>query len=68
MEFWSAEDHPGEELGIRRHWDRCFHAAEEEVEEGYIVQGTLIPHEDIAEVRRSPRGTGGACAAPYRSG
>lgn len=51
-EFWSQEDHPGETLGIRRHTDRCFHAVEEEVEEGYIIDGILIHRDDVAEVRR----------------
>lgn len=50
-ELWSAEDHPDEALGIRRHTDRCFHAVDEEVEEGYIVQGVLIPRDEVAEVR-----------------
>lgn len=66
-EFWSEEDHPNEQLGIRRHWDRCFHAVEEEVEEGYIVQGTLIPREDVAEVRRTPKSAPPACVQPPKS-
>lgn len=40
---------------MRRHTDRCFHAAEEEVEEGYIVQGVLFHRDDIAEVRITRR-------------
>lgn len=51
--FWSQEDHPGESLGIRRHQDRCFHAVEEEVEEGYIVQGVLIHRDEVKEIRLS---------------
>ncbi|MCC5877197.1 MAG: hypothetical protein JJU11_13330 [Candidatus Sumerlaeia bacterium] len=50
--FWCQEDHPGETLGIRRHTDRCFHAVEEEVEEGYIIDGILIHKDEVAEVRR----------------
>ena len=52
-EFWRAEDHPGESLGVRRHTDRCFHAAEEETEEGFIVRGVLFPRDEVAEVRFS---------------
>lgn len=48
--LWLPEEHPGETLGIRRHSDRCFHAAEEETEDGYIVQGVLFPRDEIAEV------------------
>jgi hypothetical protein len=39
-------------LAIRRHTDRCFHRVEEVVKGkhgGYIVQGVLIPEEDVAE-------------------
>ena len=54
-EFWSAEDHPGEMLGIRRHQDRCFHPVEEEVEEGYIVDGILVPRDEIAEVTKAKK-------------
>ena len=44
------EDDP--KLAIRRHTDRCFFKVEDVVEgEGYIVEGILIPLEDIAEVR-----------------
>ncbi len=49
--LWRAEDHPGETLGVRRHTDRCFHAAEEETEDGYIVRGVLIARDEVAEVR-----------------
>ncbi len=38
---------------MRRHVDRCFHAAEEETEEGFIVRAVLIPREEVAEVRRT---------------
>lgn len=54
-ELWSPDTHPGEILGVRRHTDRCFHAAEEEVEEGYIVQGVLFPRDEIVEVRITRR-------------
>lgn len=46
-----ADDEPEPSLAIRRHTDRCFHRVEEVVREGYIVDGILIPHEDVAEVR-----------------
>lgn len=49
---WSAEEHPDETMGIRRAQDRCFHNVEEEVEEGYIVDGILIPRDEVVEVRR----------------
>lgn len=54
-EYWRAEDHPGEMLGVRRHTDRCFHAAEEETEEGYVVRGVLFPRDEVAEVRLTRR-------------
>ena len=67
-DLWIAEDHPGEVLGIRRHTDRCFHAVEEEVEEGYIVQGVLIARDEVAEVRRVTRSASGddplSCKTP----
>jgi hypothetical protein len=51
------EDAPEDEdpkLAIRRHTDRCFFKVEEIVEgEGYIVEGILIPLDDVAEVRES---------------
>lgn len=60
--LWSPEDHPGEQLGIRRHQDRCFHPVEEEVEEGFIVDGILIPRDEVAEIRTAPAGPGeGPC-------
>jgi hypothetical protein len=37
-------------LAIRRHTDRCFHRVEELADEGYIVQGFLIPADEVAEV------------------
>ncbi len=44
------EDDP--KLVIRRHTDRCFFKVEEVVEgEGYIVDGILIPLDDVAQVR-----------------
>jgi hypothetical protein len=39
-------------LAVRRHTDRCFHRVEEIVRgkhAGYIVQGVLIPLEEVAE-------------------
>lgn len=39
-------------LGIRRACDRCFHPVEEEVPEGFIVDGILIRHEDVTEIVR----------------
>ena len=45
------DDHPG--IAIRRHTDGCFHAVEEVVKEGYIVDNILIPHRDVAEVRQT---------------
>ena len=54
-DLWIAEDHPDQEMGIRRHHDRCFHVAEEETTEGYIVQGILIPRYEVAEVRTVQR-------------
>jgi len=41
-------DRPG--IAIRRATDACFHEVEEEVPEGYIVENTLIPRADVAEV------------------
>jgi hypothetical protein len=48
---------------IRRHRDRCFHAAEEFVPgRGYVVQGVLIPLEEIAQVREQAKAP--ACERP----
>lgn len=44
-------------VALRRHTDRCFFAAEEIVTgptgdvEGYVVEGVLIPTDEVAEVR-----------------
>ncbi len=44
-------------LAIRRATDRCFHAVEEVVRgpggevEGYIVEGFMIPADEVAQVR-----------------
>jgi DNA polymerase III subunit epsilon len=46
------DDEPTEgpvHLGIRREGDACFHPVEEEVPEGYIVDGILIRREDVVE-------------------
>ena len=40
-------------LAIRRHTDRCFHRVEEVVTGGYIVEGILIPEDEVAEVRET---------------
>gem|GEM_PF-5098459 len=38
-------------LAIRRHTDRCFHRVEEVVpDEGYIVDGILIPLDEVAQL------------------
>ena len=39
-------------LAIRRHHDRCFHRVEEIVPGGYIVEGIMIDHDDVAERRQ----------------
>lgn len=55
-----TEDDDDPKLAIRRHTDRCFFKVEEVVEgEGYIVEGILIPLEDIAQVRHDDGS--GAC-------
>jgi DNA polymerase III subunit epsilon len=46
------------QLGIRRAGDACFHPVEEEVPEGYIVDGILIRREDVVETTTDA----GACA------
>lgn len=47
-----ADDEDDPKLAIRRHTDRCFFKVEEVVEgQGYIVDGILIPLEDVAECR-----------------
>jgi hypothetical protein len=38
-------------FAIRRHHDRCFHAVEEIVPGGYVVEGLLIDEQDVAQVR-----------------
>lgn len=53
------DDGEDPKIAIRRHTDRCFFAVEEIVEgEGYIVDGFLIPLEDVAEVREDDGGCG----------
>jgi hypothetical protein len=41
------QDDPG--VAIRRLHDRCFHRVEEVVPEGYIVQGVLVAHDEVAQ-------------------
>lgn len=38
-------------IGIRRWGDACFHPVEEEVPEGYIIGGVLIPRDEVMETR-----------------
>lgn len=45
------EPDPSPCLAIRRLTDRCFHRVEEVVPEGYIVEGILIPHDEVVETR-----------------
>lgn len=47
----SKDGEPPPGLALRRRGDRCFHAVEEVVREGYIVEGLLILVEDVAEMR-----------------
>lgn len=49
-------------LAIRRHHDRCFHAVEEVVPGGYIVEGIFIDQDDVADVR--PADGQNACDTP----
>ena len=37
-------------LGVRRWGDACFHPVEEEVPEGYIVDGFLFARDEVCEV------------------
>ena len=41
-----------QEIGIRRWGDRCFHFVEEELEDGYIVEGIFIDKDDVVDTRR----------------
>lgn len=50
--LWCAEDQPDRTVAIRRHTDRCFHAADEEWDDGFVVEGIFIPREEVAEIRR----------------
>ncbi len=43
-------ENSAQHLGVRRWGDACFHPVEEEVPEGFIVDGMLIPHHEICEV------------------
>ncbi|MBL4700419.1 hypothetical protein JYU15_00505 [bacterium AH-315-I18] len=50
--YQNSDEDDDPKLAIRRHTDRCFFKVEEVVEgQGYIVEGILIPLDDIAEVR-----------------
>lgn len=46
-------------VAIRRWGDKCFHLVDEEVEEGYILDGHLIRREDVVD-RREVEGSGAA--------
>lgn len=35
---------------IRRWGDACYHQVDEEVEEGFILRGILIPHDEVVDV------------------
>lgn len=50
------EELPDNPVAIRRWGDACFHAIDEVVEEGYILHGHLISHDDVVEVRRIENG------------
>ena len=39
-------------LGVRRWGDRCHHEVEEELENGYVVQGIFIPKDEVVSVIR----------------
>jgi len=56
------EGDPPAGLAVRRNGDRCFHAVEEVVKEGFIVEGILFSHDDVAEVRGA--GEDVACRVP----
>lgn len=49
MNLPADDDQPDQPMAIRRHHDRCFHLAEEVTPQGYIVDGILIDHDDVAE-------------------
>ena len=54
----SSEQHVGPpRLGIRRWGDGCFHPVEEEVPEGYIVDGILICRDEVLQVVDLDSGT-----------
>jgi hypothetical protein len=44
-------EQPRPNVAIRRWGDACFHAVDEVVPEGYIIDGVLIAKEDVLEVR-----------------
>jgi hypothetical protein len=57
------QDDPG--VAIRRLHDRCFHRVEEVVPEGYIVQGVLVAHDEVAQACLiEPGGDLPACDLP----
>ena len=37
------------QIGIRRWGDRCYHAVEEELEDGYVVDGIFIHRDDVVD-------------------
>lgn len=58
-------------LAVRRHTDRCFHRVEEIVRGphgGYIVQGVLIPFDEVAQVVPTDESQGPAPACGLRTG
>lgn len=46
-----SESLPPSNTAIRRWGDACFHLVDEVVEDGYILHGHLIPHDEVLEVR-----------------
>jgi hypothetical protein len=39
----------GPRIGVRRWGDACFHEVQEETPDGYVVEGFLIPRDDVWE-------------------
>jgi hypothetical protein len=61
---WEAD---GPALALRRHTDRCFFRVQELVPEagggvrGFVVDGVLVPADEVAELRRTGADGGAVC-------
>jgi hypothetical protein len=61
-----SDSAPSPQIGIRREGDGCFHAVEEVVPEGYIVDGILVRHDEVVDIIECLDEAGGTCSVERR--